>query len=319
LGNIIGNVSGTLVVAGPNTGVVFNDSGAANSTAGLTFNKSTNAMATTGNITATGNISGNFILGNGAFLSGVITSVANINLGTSNVTVVSSGGNVTVGVGGTSNVTVFSTAGANVTGNLTATGNLSANNFSLTSNVTSTLNVTGDINANNIVAVTSLTAATGTFGNILNSNANGVGNIGNSTTYFNTVFAKATSAQYADVAERYLADAHYAPGTVVVFGGPQEITKSASDEDVRVAGVVSTEPAFRMNDGLQGEHVVMLALLGRVPCAVRGPVKKGDLMVSTFDGYARAEANPKTGAVIGKAVESFGGDKGIIEIVVGRV
>jgi hypothetical protein len=308
LGNIIGNISGPLTVAGPNTAVVFNDAGVANSTAGFTFDKATNAVGTTGNVTATGNISGNFILGNGAFLSGVITSVANINLGTSNVTVVSSGGNIAVGVGGTGNVAVFSTAGAAITGNL-----------SISSNVTSTLNVTGNINANNIVAVNEVTAVNGIFGNILNQNANGAGNIGNSSTYFNTVFAKATSAQYADVAERYLADAHYAPGTVVVFGGDKEVTRSKLDADPRVAGVISTEPAFSMNDGLQGEHVVIVALLGRVPCAVRGPVEKGDLMVSTFDGYARAEDNPKTGAVIGKAVESFSGDKGIIEVVVGRV
>jgi hypothetical protein len=307
LGNIVGNITGSLTVAGPNTAVIFNDSGIANSTAGFTFNKSTNAVATTGNITSTGNISGNFILGNGAFLSGVITSVANINLGTSNVTVVSSGGNVTVGVGGTSNVAVFSTTGADVT------GNLSANNFSLTGNITSTLNVTGNINANII------TAPTAYYGNILNSNANGVGNIGNSSNYFNRIFATATTALYADVAERYLADAHYPPGTVVVFGGDKEVTRSRLDADPRVAGVISTEPAFSMNDGLQGEHVVTVALLGRVPCAVRGTVKKGDLMVSTFDGYARAESNPKTGAVIGKAVEAFDGDKGIIEVVVGRL
>ena len=296
LGNIIGNISGPLTVAGPNTAVVFNDAGVANSTAGFTFDKSTNAVISSGNITSTGNVQGTYVLGNGAFLSGVITSVANINFGTSNVTVVSSGGNITVGVGGTGNVVVFSTAGVAITGNLSLTGN-----------------VTSNINTSNLIA------STGYFGNILNNNANGIGNIGNSSIYFNTVFAKATSAQYADVAERYLADAHYAPGTVVVFGGDKEITRSRLDADPRVAGVVSTEPAFSMNDGLQGEHVVSVALLGRVPCAVRGPVEKGDLMVSTFDGYARAEDNPKTGAVIGKAVESFSGDKGIIEVVVGRV
>ena len=296
LGNIIGNISGPLTVAGPNTAVVFNDAGVANSTAGFTFDKATNAVSTTGNVTSTGNISGNFILGNGAFLSGVITSVANINLGTSNVTVVSSGGNIAVGVGGTSNVAVFSTGGVEIAGNLSLTGN-----------------VTSNINTGNLIA------STGYFGNILNSNANGIGNIGSSSTYFNRVFATATTALYADVAERYLADAHYAPGTVVVFGGDKEVTRSKLDADPRVAGVISTEPAFSMNDGLQGEHVVSVALLGRVPCAVRGPVQKGDLMVSTFDGYARAEADPRTGAVIGKAIESFSGDKGIIEVVVGRV
>jgi len=296
LGNIIGNISGPLTVAGPNTAVVFNDAGVANSTAGFTFDKSTNAVISSGNITSNGNVQGAYVLGNGAFLSGVITSVANINFGTSNVTVVSSGGNITVGVGGTGNVAVFSTAGVAITGNLSLTGN-----------------VTSNINTSNLIA------STGYFGNILNNNANGIGNIGNSSTYFNTVFAKATSAQYADVAERYLADAHYPPGTVVVFGGDKEVTRSKLDADPRVAGVISTKPAFSMNDGLQGEHVVTVALLGRVPCAVRGPVEKGDLMVSTFDGYARAEDNPKTGAVIGKAVESFDGDKGIIEVVVGRV
>jgi hypothetical protein len=255
LGNIIGNITGPLTVSGPNTAVVFNDAGLANSTAGFTFNKTTNAVATTGNLTATGDVQGSYILGNGAFLSGVITSVANINFGTSNVTVVSSGGNVTVGVGGTSNVTVFSATGAAVT------GNLSANNFPLTSNVTSTLNVTGNINANNIIAVTSITSPTAYHGNILNSNANGVGNIGNSSNYFNRIFATATTALYADVAERYLADAHYPPGTVVVFGGDKEVTRSRLDADPRVAGVISTEPAFSMNDGLQGEHVVTVALL----------------------------------------------------------
>jgi len=83
----------------------------------------------TGLISATGNVTGNYILGNGAFLSGVITSVANINNGTSNVTVVSSGGNITVGVGGTGNVAVFASTGANITGTLNATGNVAGSYF----------------------------------------------------------------------------------------------------------------------------------------------------------------------------------------------
>ena len=62
----------------------------------------------------------------------------------------------------------------------------------------------------------------------------------------------------------------------------------------------------------------MLALTGLVPCKVRGPVGKGDMMVSAGNGHARAEANPKVGAVIGKALENFDGDGGIIEVVVGK-
>ena len=85
------------------------------------------SISSAGNISATGNITGNYILGNGALLTGVITSVANINSGTSNVTVVSSGGNVTVGVGGTANVAVFATTGEYVTGVVSASGNVTGN------------------------------------------------------------------------------------------------------------------------------------------------------------------------------------------------
>jgi hypothetical protein len=154
---------------------------------------------------------------------------------------------------------------------------------------------------------------------IVNGGSNVAGNIGSSTAYFNTVFAKATSALYADLAENYLADAEYAPGTVVSFGGEQEITLAQQDHDPAVAGVVSTKPAYQMNSGLTGDHVVTVALLGRVPCQVQGPVHKGSLMVATGNGRARAELNPAPGTIIGKAVQSFDGEFGTIEIVVGRV
>jgi hypothetical protein len=157
-----------------------------------------------------------------------------------------------------------------------------------------------------------------TGGNIVNSNANGVGNIGSTTTYFNTVFAKATSAQYADLAEKYTADAEYVPGTVVVFGGTAEVTVNAEDADRKVAGVVSTNPSYTMNSGLEAAHVATIALTGRVPTLVIGPVRKGDLMVAAGLGRARAEADPKVGSVIGKALEDFDGAEGTIEVVVGR-
>jgi hypothetical protein len=153
---------------------------------------------------------------------------------------------------------------------------------------------------------------------IINSGSNGVGNIGSSTTYFNTVFAKATSAQYADLAEKYVADAEYAPGTVVVFGGDKEVTVTSTDADRAVAGVVSTNPSYIMNGGLQAEHVATVALTGRVPCRVIGTVRKGDLMVSAGYGLARAEQDPRVGTVIGKALENHEGTEGVIEVVVGR-
>jgi hypothetical protein len=126
-------------------------------------------------------------------------------------------------------------------------------------------------------------------------------------------------ALYADLAECYLADHDYDPGTVISFGGNQEVTMSTVDNDSRIAGVISTKPAYKMNSGLIGDNVVAIALQGRVPCLVLGPVEAGDLMVSAGNGRARSENNPARGAVIGKAIKSFDGDIGTIEIVVGRV
>jgi hypothetical protein len=153
---------------------------------------------------------------------------------------------------------------------------------------------------------------------IVNAGTNGVGNIGATGATFNTIFAKATTAQYADLAEKYLADAEYSPGTVVHFGGEQEVSICDVDMCTKVAGVVSTQPGYVMNEGLSGEHVVVLALTGRVPTKVRGPISKGDLMVSAGDGHARAETLPQVGTVIGKALEDFDGDTGVIEVVVGK-
>jgi hypothetical protein len=167
------------------------------------------------------------------------------------------------------------------------------------------------VNASNVIAVTA--------GGIENGLANGVGNIGSATNTFNTVFAKATSAQYADLAEMYAADSAYEPGTVVSFGGSHEVTMSTTSSDNRIAGVISTNPSYIMNSVLQGEHVVAVALTGRVPTQVIGPVRKGDMMVSAGNGHACASSSPAMGTVIGKALENFDGVKGVIEIVVGRM
>jgi hypothetical protein len=128
----------------------------------------------------------------------------------------------------------------------------------------------------------------------------------------------ATAAQYADLAENYLADQPYAPGTVLEFGGTEEVTL-AQDETRRVAGVVSTNPAYLMNSECQGIHVVAIALQGRVPCKVRGKISKGDMLTSGGAGYARPATDPKLGTIIGKALEDFDGIEGVIEVAVGRL
>ena len=138
--------------------------------------------------------------------------------------------------------------------------------------------------------------------------------------YATTFYGVATEAYYADLAENYLADNLYEPGTVVVFGGESEITTTEDKGDRRVAGVVSTEPAHLMNSALAGEHVTPLALQGRVPCKVIGVVTKGDLLVtSAIAGYAIVDNDPKVGTVIGKALGSkTDTERGMVEIVVGK-
>lgn len=408
-GNMIGNVDGVLNIftlsttglgisgivsaSGNITGGNLRTAGSISSTGNITSGN----ILTGGLVSATGNITGDYILGNGSQLTGVdATQIIN---GTSNAKVVSSGGNIAVGIGGTSNVTVFATTGAFITGVVSANGNVTGGNLltggliSVTANVIANngmftnivntasftgdiVSVTGNVTANNgmfttIVNVASHTGAvvsvsgnitggnllfgsgvasgTGniTGGNLLtaglisatgnvlgnvftvnlgntttaiiNGGGNAVGNIGSSSNYFNQVFAQATTALYADLAEIYSADAEYAPGTVVSFGGNQEVTKSITPEDARVAGVISEKPSYLMNSGLDAEHRAAVALTGRVPTLVIGPVRKGDMMVSAGNGWAQACVTPAMGTVIGKALVNFDGDSGIIEIVVGRL
>jgi hypothetical protein len=155
---------------------------------------------------------------------------------------------------------------------------------------------------------------------IINGGTNGVGNIGASGAGFNTVFARATSAQYADLAEIYTSDKKYIPGTVVVFGGDKEVTVSTTSHDPAVAGVVSTNPAYLMNDAVEGSAV---ALQGRVPCRVLGPVSKGDRVVSSdIRGVAERLDMSKyqPGCIIGKSLDYVpNGEIATIEVVVGRV
>ena len=184
--------------------------------------------------------------------------------------------------------------------------------------------------ASNVQVTTSYVNVSVNGSNVASFGAQGImptgnasGTLGSATVRWNNVFAVnggflSVNANYADLAEKYVADADYAPGTVLMFGGDKEVTQCVHDLCTRVAGVVSTNPAYLMNSGLEGEYTVELALTGRVPTKVRGPISKGDLIVSAGDGHARAEGIPQVGTVIGKALEDFNGDTGVIEVVVGK-
>ena len=195
-------------------------------------------------------------------------------------------------------------------GNLSAVGNIQGNNLS----------AVGNIQGNNLIVSNSVTVnSAGAATAIQNGGTNAVGNIGSDTGYFNQVFAQATTALYADLAEVYAADADYPPGTVVVFGGDKEVTIALLPGDPKVAGVISEKPSYLMNNGLTADHRATVALTGRVPTLVYGPVVKGDMMISAGNGYAQSCCNPAMGTVIGKALHSFDGKDGTIEIVVGRM
>jgi hypothetical protein len=168
----------------------------------------------------------------------------------------------------------------------------------------------------NITSVGTLTGLTLTNASIISVGSNT--NVGTFTGNFSLSAGSRLNATYADLAEKYVADAIYGPGTVLMFGGEFEVTLANTFDSTRVAGVVTTNPAYSMNSALEAEHIAEIALQGRVPCKVFGPVAKGDLMVSANNGYAAANNDARAGTIIGKALEDFSETFGTIEVAVGR-
>jgi hypothetical protein len=171
------------------------------------------------------------------------------------------------------------TSAANVTGGNVLTGGLvsAAGTITGTSHLGAVVSVTGNITGGGLVGTIYTNS-------IVNTGANATGNIGATGGYFNTIFATATTALYADLAEKYLADQDYDTGTVLSVGGDAEVTACTIGD--RAIGAVSENPAYRMNDGLANGTFV--ALKGRVPVKVIGPVRKGQRLVAHNSGCAIA-------------------------------
>ena len=179
-------------------------------------------------------------------------------------------------------------------------------------------NITGNVTSTGANTMGSLTLGDKLITQEIEPDLNATYDIGTSSKSYNTVYAKATSAQYADLAEVYESDADYEVGTVVVFGGDKEITISTAGNDRAVAGVISESPAYLMNNQSPGQPV---ALMGKVKCKVVGMINKGDMLSShpTYNGVAKKTHDPQVGEVIGKALEDYDSDEiGTINIVVGR-
>ena len=263
-----------------------------------------------------------------ATTAGTVTTAAQGNI-TSVGTLTSLGVNGTVtAVAFTANTGVFTgngsglsaIAGANVTGTVS-----SATSATTAGTVTTAAqpNITSVGTLNSLTLGGTLTGAvqigTGAathFGTTLPTGANSTA--GTITGNWSLSAGSRLNATYADLAEKYVADSEYAPGTVLVFGGEQEVTLANTFDSTRVAGVVTTNPAYTMNNDCQGEHVVNVALQGRVPVKVTGNVAKGDLMVTGENGRAVANNEARAGTIIGKSLENFIGTEGTIEVAVGR-
>jgi hypothetical protein len=235
-----------------------------------------------GTVSATGNISGNYILGNGSQLTGLPATYGNANVAAYLPT-------YSGALSGNSASVTGNISGNYILGNgsqLTGLG--AAVSVTKITNGTSQANI-GTPNGNIAFVVNGGSVISITPDGIISNQANGAADIGSSTAYFGTVYATATSAQYADVAERFAADADYEPGTVVELGGAAEITKVGADLSDNVFGVISTNAAYLMNSGAGTNHThPPVAMTGRVPVKVVGQVNKGDRLVSAGNGVARA-------------------------------
>ena len=202
--------------------------------------------------------------------------------------------------------------GVNASGAFVKTNNANIWNFYANGSLSGPSNV--------LSVIGNVSAGTTLIGNVLSNNISTGANTtaGTITGNWTLTAGSRWNATYADLAEYYESDKDYEAGTVLEFGGNKEVTL-ASDETIKVAGVVSSAPAYVLNSTCPGEFIALIALQGRVPVKVRGNVTKGDMMVSAGNGFARTSYDPKMGTIIGKSLENFNGIEGIIEIAIGRL
>jgi hypothetical protein len=294
----------------------------------VTLRNSQDVLQVANNITAVGNIISANVKANNTLTGNILSANSGYILG--NLTV---GG--TLALNG-----LFNAANISTDGNLNVLGN----------SITQTLKVYGNTSLANVVASSISSTRLGTkyeanvgslysTGNIVtdtNITANninvtdGIVQCGTLTTgAFNTKGSITGNwqlsqgsrlvATYADLAEYYAADSEIESGTVVEFGGVHEIRICDSMMSKTIAGVVTTNPAYVMNSMIKCEYPVAVALQGRVPVKVTGSIRKGDMLVSAGQGRATAISVPMIGTVIGKSLQNFDGDEGIIEVAIGRL
>lgn len=281
---------------------------------------------TANNVTANNNISG----ANGIFTNISVSSTANISSGTANIGTGNIGSLFTQSINAGSQSTALS-----VTGVVTANGAGTANSIAGTSmwvtggnlvvsgsgNVGirtdyyyyangAAISFSGTYSNSNVASyLPTYTGQVGTtgathFGNTLTTGANTT--TGNITGNWSLTTGSRLNATYADLAERFEADAYYDAGTVVEMGGEKEITAVQYELSEDVFGVVSATAAYLMNAGAGDDTThPPIAVGGRVQVKVTGKVRKGQRLVSAGNGMARAALPGEATAfnIIGRALE----------------
>jgi hypothetical protein len=316
-GNLIiqANVSGTTfnvaTALGASGTFAISNAATVGTTLTVTGNSAGGNLTTSGQVSAIGNITGGNVVTASLVQGASLSAIANVQAGNLRTAgQVSATGNIT--------------SAANIAGTYFLGNGSQLTGLSLGVSVTKIENGTSEavINAPNgniaftvagVANVAVITSGTAFFaGNVSTigiekTGTNAIGNIGSSSNYFNRVFATATTALYADVAERFAADELLEPGTVVELGGVNEITRSTEDLSENVFGVISTRPAYTMNGGAgEDDTHPAVAMTGRVPVKCVGIVRKGDRLVSAGQGVARAAQPGEATAfnVIGRSLEN---------------
>ena len=303
----------------------------------ITISASANTI--TGGATGAPSSDGDFA--NKKYVDDSISAISTtaISQNNSNVTVSDSGtGTITAVVDGNTEMTITDAGGVRIHGNLTVDGTETIINTATLSVEDNIIECNRNVSAaSGMPAVSGLKVNRGDAStatetdlfwawdeNFADDGTTTFGNAGGAWTAFrsqnqdidalvdikcNVVHALATSAQYADVAERFEADAPMSQGAVVTVGGTAEITETTSELSDQVFGVISAQPAYAMNAAAgNNESHPYVAMTGRTPVRVTGAVTKGQRLVSSsVKGCARAVATGETISpfhVIGRALES---------------
>ena len=209
-------------------------------------------------------------------------------------------GNITMDISGASASTLqlHTLEATSVAGTLSTAAQTNITSVGTLTSLTSSGTIDADTFTTDGLTIVDNNISTSRSNDDINLDPNGTGKvqvIGNiAATEFQGV---ATSAQYADLAEIYVADNELVPGTVVVVGGEAEVTTAGPDDEY-IAGVISTAPAYLMNSAADGEAV---ALVGRVPVRVVGGVNKGEAVFATHNGKASTNGQ---GKIVGIALET---------------